>query len=133
MLMDLVLWWWGVPYADTPDFSDWSKGADCSWTVWKIYQQAGLNYPYTSTGWAWDHGMPYPFVEIAPGDFQDGDILLFRNHMAIYVEHLPSGVSNPEAHWFNARRSSWSHEFNTLEELTNAVGSDYKVFRWENH
>lgn len=128
-LMDKILWWWNVPYSATPNFSNWSLGADCSWTVWKIYQDGGFNYPYTSCGFAWQYGMPFPF-ELVDGEYQDGDILLFATHMAIYVENPPSG-ENPDAHWFNARQSTGSHEFNTLSELITAVGSsNYKVYRW---
>ena len=57
------------------------KGADCSGSVWSIYDQAGLPYDYTTAS-----GLPKNprFVPVSPGNQQPGDVGWCPNHIVIY-------------------------------------------------
>lgn len=59
---------------------------DCSGTTWKIYSATGFTYDYQSTAifqkYAMDSGL---FCKLGPAEaMQDGDILYWSDHMAIY-------------------------------------------------
>jgi len=96
--------WKGTPYG-TGTYAGSNpvskKGADCSGSVWKIYQEAGFSYgAYTSTaGFKSLVGTDQNFV---PGKHffkqvnvpQVGDIAWWNGHMAIYDPH--AGKTVPE-------------------------------------
>jgi hypothetical protein len=80
--------WKDTPYALVGNGSMKGKNGsgDCSGTTCKIYSVAGFTYDYQSTAtfpqYALDSGL---FCKLGPGEaMQDGDILYWSDHMAIY-------------------------------------------------
>lgn len=84
-----ALRWFGTPYALIGPNSTKGKhgGADCSGSTWHIYEEAGFPYyPYqwtpTFLAYVKESGR---FREVDPEKpMQDGDILYWSGHMAIY-------------------------------------------------
>jgi hypothetical protein len=81
-----ALGWKGTEYALVGDKSVKGVSGDCSGTTNKIYCEAGFTYQYRSTdtfaAYAYSSGL---FRLVADGEpKQDGDILLWDDHMAIY-------------------------------------------------
>ena len=78
--------WKGTPYSLNGQASAKGIGGDCSGITYRIYSAAHFPYPYLSSGTfrtdAVTNGL---FRELAPTEAkQDGDILSWPNHMAIY-------------------------------------------------
>ena len=78
--------WDGTPYSLVGNGSIKSQGGDCSGSTWRIYTQVGFPYDYRSTGtfakYATDAGL---FRKLKDDEArQDGDILLWSAHMAVY-------------------------------------------------
>src|SRR5450432_3554678 len=78
--------WKGTPYALIGPASEKGTGADCSGSTQKIYANAGFQYVYQMAsalaGYAASSGL---FRELGASEaWQDGDILSWTNHMAIY-------------------------------------------------
>jgi hypothetical protein len=79
--------WKGTPYKLNGAAAMKGVGGDCSGTTQKIFEAAKFPYPYTMAGdfakFALDKG---PFRELTAAETkQDGDILSWSNHMAIYA------------------------------------------------
>jgi cell wall-associated NlpC family hydrolase len=71
-------------------------GADCSGSTCKIYDQVGNVYSYRSSGQfagaAATEG--FPFRQLTTNEsFQQGDVILFKGHMAIYAGQDGNGNS----------------------------------------
>jgi len=75
--------WRGTPYR-----KGWSirkKGADCSWSTWRIYGESGFEYLYSST----EFFAKNPRFKPAPNNVpQAGDVALFNGHMGIFDPDL---------------------------------------------
>ena len=78
--------WKGTQYSLVGARSVQGVGGDCSGSTWRIYAAAGFPYEYQATG-------TFPAYVRKTGRFreldanerrQDGDILYWPNHMAIY-------------------------------------------------
>lgn len=75
-----------VPY-------DWGKksrnGADCSGSVWSIYNEAGYPYPYQNTS---GFGSLKEFRTLPSGaELRVGDVVHYGGHMAVYAGKGSSG------------------------------------------
>ncbi len=78
--------WKGTPYALVGASSAKGTGGDCSGTTYKIYRTAGFSYEYQPAGIfaSYAAGSEH-FRELGADEAkQDGDILSWPNHMAIY-------------------------------------------------
>ena len=77
--------WQSTPYSSIGPGSEQGKGGDCSGSTWRIYQVAGLPYPYQQTASFADYvARSHRFRELASGEArQEGDVLYWPNHMAI--------------------------------------------------
>jgi hypothetical protein len=78
--------WKGTPYKANGAGAIKGVGGDCSGTTQKIYSTAKFSYDYRMTSefpaYALSSGL---FRELKAGEIkQDGDILSWHNHMAIY-------------------------------------------------
>ena len=78
--------WKGTPYKSLGDLSVKSQGGCCSGTTCKIYDVAGFPYSYNDTAhfasYALKSGL---FREVLASEVrQDGDVLYWSGHMAIY-------------------------------------------------
>lgn len=78
--------WKGTPYSMVGGNSEKGVSGDCSGTTYKIYTAAKFPYDYQSTavfpGYAIASGL---FRKLEPTEaMQDGDILYWTGHMAIY-------------------------------------------------
>jgi RHS repeat-associated protein len=84
--------WIGTPYAPrgTPQQGSGAIckiAADCSGSVWKIFNDNGLPFPYRTTsqfeGAASQPG--FPFRALGPNDtIRPGDVILYPGHMSFY-------------------------------------------------
>lgn len=72
--------WKGVPHVDGGDSR---KGIDCSHFVHRIYVEAGINYPYTTTKGNWKVA---GFVEVTTP--LKGDLILWKGHVGIVNDPL---------------------------------------------
>jgi hypothetical protein len=66
------------------------KEADCSGSVWKIYQTAGFPYAYVRTADlpAMAGVLHFPIRKLATSETpQEGDIVLFDGHISIFAGH----------------------------------------------
>ena len=78
--------WADTPYSLVGNGSIKGQGGDCSGSTWRIYTAAGFAYDYRSTGafasYAATSGL---FRKLRDNEArQDGDILLWSEHMAIF-------------------------------------------------
>ena len=78
--------WKGTPYKLIGPASMKGVGGDCSGTTLKIYVAAGFPFDYQMTHDFPDYALKSgKFRELAAGDQkQDGDVLSWSNHLAIY-------------------------------------------------
>jgi len=79
--------WSGTPYSLVGNASIKGQGGDCSGSTWRIYAAAGFSYDYRNTGtFASYAASPGPFRKLGDSEVrQDGDVLLWSEHMAIYT------------------------------------------------
>ena len=108
--------WKNTPYAEVGGNSEKGVGGDCSGTVYKIYQDAGLEYPYHSASNFPQLVNKGYFKEITGEEALPGDVIQWPGHTAIYVEGrgaeakvhgarrsgIPYTLSHP-AKWFDSR------------------------------
>jgi cell wall-associated NlpC family hydrolase len=78
--------WKGTPYREMGEASSKAQGGDCSGTTYKIYAAVNCLYKYRSApafeSYAESSGL---FRLLGAGELkQDGDILWWYHHMAIY-------------------------------------------------
>jgi len=99
--------WLDTPYAPKTDLKRRGGGAtkgpdgaaDCSGSVWRIYQNAGHGYPYTQSDSFADAARRgrIPFRPLGPDETpREGDVVVYPGHMSVYDGH--NGV-------YSARRS----------------------------
>jgi hypothetical protein len=100
--------WKDTPYALKGPSSDKGTGGDCSGTTFKIYSTAKCPYTYQIAASFEDYALESGlFRELSDDEKnQEGDILSWPNHMAIYS----SFASDPE---------------NATKERTNASGTKW--------
>lgn len=87
--------WKGTPYQLLGANSVKGQGGDCSGTTCKIYTVAGLQFSYSDSGhfaaYALNSGL---FREVLPSETrQDGDILSWSSHMAIYCSFAGDAIN----------------------------------------
>lgn len=79
--------WKGTPYVTIGAASVKGTRGDCSGSTWSIYNEAGFSYEFRSTSTFPDYAISSGlFRKLAEGETkQDGDILHWSGHMAIYA------------------------------------------------
>ena len=79
--------WEGTPYALVGIASRQGTGGDCSGSTWQIYKAAGFDYEYQPTGSFPGYAIrSRHFREVPASEAkQEGDILYWSGHMAIYT------------------------------------------------
>lgn len=100
--------WKGTPYQLNGAGAIKGVGGDCSGTTQRIYQGAHCPYAYQTANhfavYALNSGL---FRELGAGDQkQDGDILLWPNHMAIYSS-FASDLKNATTERTTAQGKKW--------------------------
>ncbi len=137
--------WKGTPYASIGPASTIGKQGDCSGSTWRIYVAAGLPYTYQMTA-------NFPayvvqskrFRELQLGDaWQDGDILYWTGHMAIYSTFSddPADATidrvNGAGHHWTQKNDMWT-AFRPNGPVYNAYSSAFffpgiapRVFRYQ--
>jgi hypothetical protein len=105
--------WNGTPYALVGSKSTKGEkgGGDCSGTTWLIYSAAGFQYEYqTSKSFPENALKRGLFREVAAGDAkQDGDILWWNDHMAIYSTFMsPAETKFKTTARKNKNGASWT-------------------------
>lgn len=101
--------WKGTPYALVGDGSVKGVGGDCSGTTQKIYNAAKCPYRYQTShdfpAYARKSGV---FRELRAGEAkQDGDILSWASHMAIYCSFAVD-PDNATTERTNAQSDTWT-------------------------
>lgn len=90
--------WAGTPYRLVGPASTKGLGGDCSGSTWRIYATAGFLFDYVQA-------IDFPPYAIRSGHFrkldpgeprQDGDLLSWQNHMAIFSS-FSSSAERPSA------------------------------------
>lgn len=64
------------------------KGYDCSGLIYKMFQAAGVSFPYTSTAQMINAGLP----SVPKAQIRRGDLLLKSGHVAMYLGKTSDGV-----------------------------------------
>jgi hypothetical protein len=109
--------WQGTPYALVGAGSIKLTGGDCSGSTWRIYTVAGFPYDYQMTA-------NFPAYVVRTGRFrelkpketwQDGDILYWPNHMALYAT-----FTNDPADAFTARVNAQGHKWKQKNDMWTA-------------
>ena len=108
--------WKGTEYQKIGDKSVKKVGGDCSGSTWRIYQAAGFPYPYQATAtFAKYVQSSGGFRELKSGEaHQDGDLLLWSSHMAIYTsfaddqDNATTQRTNKSGTAFTQRNNMWS-------------------------
>ncbi len=100
--------WKGTPYALVGKASVKGVGGDCSGTTYKIFDAANCPYTYqTAAGfraYALTSGL---FRKLPAGEqMQDGDILSWPNHMAVYST-FASDAANAKTDRTNTYGGKW--------------------------
>lgn len=117
--------WEGTPYDEVGAGSQQGVSADCSGSTYRIYTAAHFPYDYRNTATFKDYvtqsGL---FRKLASTEQpQDGDLLLWSSHMAIY-----STFTGDAAHATTARTSKSGHPFvqtNDAWSATHKGGNPY--------
>ena len=135
--------WKGTPYKLIGSGSQKGAGGDCSGTTQKIFEAAKCSYKYQMASsfatYASGCGL---FRELGPKDTkQDGDILSWSNHMAIYCS-FADDVTNATTSRLT-KGHSWT-QHNNMWTASHPDGPDYapaelrywrtdtpKVFRYQ--
>lgn len=115
--------WNGTPYALIGRGSIKGQGGDCSGSTWRIYSKVGFPYEYNSTA-------TFPAYVNRSGLFrmltgieasQDGDILLWDEHMAIFSS-FRSGLEAP--HRTTPRVNKKGNKWTQLNDMWTAHYTD---------
>lgn len=124
--------WIGTPYALIGPKSIKGVGGDCSGSTYLIYKAAGFPYDYQVAAafaeYAVKSGL---FRQIGTGEQkQDGDILSWPNHMAIYAS-----FQNDKTHATTPRVSRKGQKWTQVNDMLTAShphGADYAPaeMRW---
>lgn len=64
------------------------KGFDCSGLIYKMFQHAGVNFPYTSTAQMINANLP----SVPKSQIRRGDLLLKSGHVAMYLGTTADGI-----------------------------------------
>jgi hypothetical protein len=122
--------WKGTPYAFVGDASAKGEtgGGDCSGTTCKIYKNAGFEFAYQATAtfpkFAIDSGL---FRKLGAGESkQDGDVLMWSDHMAIYSSFTsPGEVQFKTTARVNKANQPWT-QHNDMWTASHPGGSAYR-------
>jgi hypothetical protein len=118
--------WKDTPYKLVGAGSIKGDGGDCSGSTWRIYEAAGFKYDYRSTSAFVDYVKDKKrFRELGGGEaMQEGDILFWPDHMAIYStfagdkdDATTDRVNNKGRHWT---------QVNDMWTATHPGGQDYE-------
>ena len=105
--------WKGTPYLLNGAGAIKGHGGDCSGTTYKIYSAVQLFYDYQATSSFADYALASRlFRQLGHDDApQDGDILFWFNHMAIFATFLsdPANATTPRT---NAQGYQWTQHNN---------------------
>ena len=117
--------WKGTPYSLVGAHSVQGVGGDCSGSTWLIYAAAGFRYEYQATttfaAYARKTGR---FRELGASERrQDGDILFWPNHMAIY-----STFARDQADATTARVNKQHHAWTQTNDMWTASHPGGQVF-----
>lgn len=106
-----ALTWDGTPYSLRGPDSVKGVAGDCSGSTWQIYAAAGFPYEYQQSAgfqaYAIHSGL---FRQLGAGEpMQDGDILSWSNHMALYAtfKDAPAKATTPRV---NRSGKPWTQE-----------------------
>jgi len=130
--------WKGVAYGTVGKASSKGPGgsADCSGSTWGIYRAAGFPYEYQATA-------TFPAYVKESGRFrelgsnekqQDGDILYWSGHMAIYSTFTTVDVGDAITDRVNKKGARWSQK-NDMWTASHPGGSPYgpaEIRTWKN-
>jgi cell wall-associated NlpC family hydrolase len=140
--------WKGTPYSlvGAASTKGTTGGGDCSGSTFKIYQAAGFAFEYHSAG-------QFPAYALSSGHFrelntgeakQDGDILSWSDHMAIYSTFMSAAETKDKTtNRTNKQGHGWIQN-NDMWTATHTGGGPYhpgaliysgkptapRVFRW---
>jgi len=106
--------WKGTPYVLVGKASNKGAGgsADCSGSTWHIYTEAGFPYDYqpTATFRAYVEKSGR-FRELKPDEpRQDGDLLYWSGHMAIYSTFKNGDLSDAITQRVNRNGQNWTQK-----------------------
>jgi hypothetical protein len=114
--------WNGTPYTLNGQGAVKGRGGDCSGSTYRIYAAVRFPYTYQSTGTFEAYAVASGLFRIldAGESKQDGDVLLWNDHMAIYSS-FSSSIEQPFATTArtNAHGQNWTQ--------TNDMWTAYKV------
>ncbi len=137
--------WAGTPYRMIGSASVKGRGGDCSGSTWSIYSTAGFRYDYQSTSTFIQYvSQKRKFRELAASEkWQEGDILYWPNHMAIYSafgkdpnDGLTDRINKQGLHWVQ-HNNMWTatHPGGPLYQSGNSgffkAGVKPRVFRYQ--
>jgi len=117
--------WGGTPYKLVGSGSIKSDGGDCSGSTWRIYGAAGFAYEYQATSGFLDYNARQKrFRELGAGEaMQEGDVLFWPDHMAIYSDFAadPDDASTARV---TAKGAHWT-QHNDMWSATRPGGAAY--------
>ena len=124
--------WKGTPYSLSGEGSIKGRGGDCSGTTYKIYSLAQCPYVYQQAAnfpaYAIQSGLFRKLDAVEPK--QEGDILSWPDHMAIYSSFLldPANATTPRT---NNNGRPWTQN-NDMWTATHRGGGPYcpNQMRW---
>lgn len=118
--------WKGTPYKLVGAASIKGTGGDCSGSTWCIYTAAGFAYDYRNTAtFAAYVAEKKNFRKLGAGEAkQDGDLLLWSDHMAIYSS-FALDKDNATTARVNAKGANWT-QANDMWTATRPGGGPYQ-------
>jgi hypothetical protein len=118
--------WKGTPYKSIGQASEKGVGGDCSGITWSSYRAAGFAYKYKETALFLDYvKRTNQFREVAPNEKkQEGDILYWPNHMAIYST-FANDPADATTLRHNAMKQPWTQK-NDMWTATNPNGPAFE-------
>lgn len=117
--------WDGTPYSLRGPDSVKSVAGDCSGSTFQIYRDAGFPYAYQQAAafqaYAVHSGL---FRQLGVGEaMQDGDILSWSNHMALYAT-FKDAPAKAKTQRVNAHGKTWTQE-NDIWTASHPNGAAY--------
>jgi len=124
--------WMGTPYSLVGAASVKGVGGDCSGSTYLIYRVAGFPFDYLQASYFYAHAcVTGHFRQLGANDAkQEGDILSWSDHMAVYTS-FAADPGNAKTARTNAAGKPWT-QINDMWTASHPQGPVYRpnAMRW---